>query len=333
MVERTDGIGLLLDVGLERRVTGSADLEILAPDGRWRPWEVKVARHSPSPVEIGRARITAIANGSDGVLFVVAAAGSALTSAAERDPRVGYAALRNATVSLYGQLHRATARETAPVPQGRVSFVRLGALRLFALLGGAVLSQSAIGRHLGASHVAVAKQLPALEPLVRRRGGGWSAPDSGACWDAFMTSYPGPQGLSTFWTATGTTVDQLKRIESTGWGSGDTASMFALSGDQAADFYAPWRRPTRITGYASRMPDMVSLGFAEVRQDEATVELRLPKDQTVLPMSRVRERRTGRTRFVDPVLAAWDLSRTAGGDVEAAVRHLRDQTLARQLWE
>ncbi|WP_187266219.1 hypothetical protein, partial [Escherichia coli] len=161
---------------------------------------------------------------------------------------------------------------------------------------------------------------------------GWSTGDAGACWDAFIAAYPGPQGLSTFWTATGTVADQLNRIESSGWASHDTANMLALSGDQAADFYAPWRRPTRITGYVSRMPDMTSPGFAEVRQDEATVELRMPKDRTGVPMSRVRGRRGERTRFVDPVLAAWDLNRTAGGDVEAAVRHLRDQTLAMELW-
>ena len=332
MVERTDGVELLLDVGLQRLVTGSAEVRIMAPDGRWQSWEVKAAGHSPSPAEISRARNTAIANGSDGVLFVVAAAGSALTSAAQRDARVGYAAVRNATVSLHGQLHRATAREVAPVPQGRTSFVRFGVLRLFALLEGAVLSQSAIGRQLGASHVAVAKQLSTLEPLVRRTGDGWSTGDRGACWEAFMASYPGPQGLSTFWMATGTTADQLSRIESTASASDRATSAIALSGDHAADFYAPWRRPTRLTGYVTRMPDMDSLGFAEVRQAEATVELRLPKDRTVLAMSRDRWDPRWAKRFVDPVLAAWDLRRTGGGDVEAAVQHLRDRALATELW-
>jgi len=53
--------------------------------------------------------------------------------------------------------------------------------------------------------------------------------------------------LASFWTATGEVLDQLEHLESAVEKSPNAG--LALSGDIAADFYAPWRRPSRITAY------------------------------------------------------------------------------------
>lgn len=330
VVDSTEGVELLLDVGLERRIAGPADIEIRGGDGRWTRWEVKVLRHSPSPAEMERVLDLVARNGRDGVLFVVAKAGSTLADAAQQDRRVAYTSLGEGVVSFLGELHRADEAGTRVPPRAvRPSWTRLGALRLFAL-DDAVLSQSEMARRLGVSHVAVGKQLPLLGPLVERVPRGWRATDREACWVTFLADYPGPRGLATFWTATATVADQLERVERS---VREAGGRVAFSGDAAADFYAPWRRPTRITGYLDAQPPLEQNGFAAVRAADATVELRVAKDPTILPMSRTWPTKDGHERrYVDPVLAAWDLARTPGGDVDDAVHRLRERALREPLW-
>ena len=332
VVESADGVELLLDVGLDRRVTGSAEVEISAGDGQWSRRQVLVLRHSPSPAELDRALAALKENRRDGVLFVVARAGAALVEAASQDPRVSYAALRDGVVSFLGELHNAEGERSGALPRpGRTSWARLGALRLFALAAEGPMSQSEIARRIGVSHVAVGKQLPLLEPLLERTPDGWTTADRASCWDRFTTEYPGPRGLATFWTATGEVLDQLERLERA-VGKSSSASL-ALSGDVAADFYAPWRRPSRITAYVAQQPPLEEHGFAAVRAADATVELRVARDPTILPMSRTWPTADGGgRRYADPLIAAWDLARTPGGDVAPAVEQLRDHALREPLW-
>lgn len=330
-VDSTEGVELLLDVGIERRISGAADVEIRSHDGRWTRWEVKVLRHSPSPAEMKRVLELVARNGADGVLFVVAKAGATLTDAAQQDRRVAYASLGEGVVSLLGEIHLADEDVTRIPPRAvRPSWVRFGVLRLFALLENAVLSQSEMARRLGVSHVAIGKQLPLLGPILERTPRGWRTTDRDGCWNRFLFDYPGPRGLATYWTATGTIAEQLEQVERS---VRDAGGHVALSGDTAADFYAPWRQPTRITGYLHAQPPLEEHGFASVRAADATVELRVPKDPTILPMSQTWPMMDGRERcYVDPLLAAWDMARTPGGDIADAVEHLRDRALRESLW-
>jgi hypothetical protein len=331
-VESGDGIELLLDVGLDRRVTGSAEVEIGTGDGQWSRRQVLLLRHSPSPKEIDRA-VAALRPHVDGLLFVVARAGRALDRAAGRDRRIAYAAVDDAVVCFQGELHRAGEdRPIAPTYAGRTSWARLAMLRLFALGPVEPLSQSEIARRLGVSHVAVGKQLPLPDELVERTLVGWQVVDRAACWYRFMTEYPGPRGLTTYWAATGDPAAQLGRVERVAHERGDAPR--AVSGDFAADFYAPWRRPTRAVLYVTSQPPLEQHGFAAVRSVDATVELRTPRDPTILTMSRdwpsTRDRAS--RRYTDPLIAAWDLRRSPGGDVDSAIDQLRARALREPLW-
>ncbi|MBX3195789.1 MAG: hypothetical protein R2717_01525 [Schumannella sp.] len=331
IVESAEGVELLLDAGIERRITGSADVEIRSEDGDWTRWQVKVLHHSPSPTEVERALKTLTRHGHDGVLFVVARAGTGLADAARDDTRVAFAALKDRTVSFQGRLHHAAPGVSSFVPhRGRTSWVRLGALRLFALLDNErPLTQTAIAHRLGVSHVAVGKQLPQLGDPIERTRDGWRALDRRACWDRFIADYPGPRGLATYWTSTSDVSDQLARlVEAT---RDDSTDELILSGDLAADRYAPWRRPSRITAYLTWQPALERHGFASVRADEATLELRIPKDPTISAMARRGGNRAD-LRYADPLIAAWDLARTPGGDVPDSVDHLRDRVLTDHLW-
>ncbi|GAB3868005.1 hypothetical protein GCM10027610_123950 [Dactylosporangium cerinum] len=324
MVESSDGVELLLDVGLDRRVTGSAEVEIGTGDGAWSRRQVLLLRHSPSPQAIDRA-VAALRPHVDGLLFVVARAGRALHLAAERDHRVAYAAVDDAVVHFQGEVHRAgEQRPAGPGHPGRTSWARLAMLRLFALSPAGPLSQSEMARRLGVSHVAIGKQLPLPEELVARTPAGWQVVDRAGCWDRFMSHYPGPRGLTTYWAATGDLAAQLERIEQ--------VARPAVSGDLAADLYAPWRRPGRVVAYVVDQPALEEHGFATVRSADATVELCTPRDPTVLTMSREWPSTRGPRRYADPLIAAWDLRRSPGGDVDEAVDQLRARALRESLW-
>jgi hypothetical protein len=205
-------------------------------------------------------------------------------------------------------------------------------LRLFALSPVEPLSQSEIARRIRVSHVAVAKQLPLLDELVERAPTGWHAVDREACWDRFMVDYPGPRGLTTFWAATGDLATQLGRVERVAQERG--APEPAVSGDFAADFYAPWRRPSRVVAYLTDQPPLEEHGFATVRSADATVELRTPMDPTILTTSRQWPSTRDRAPrlYTDPLISAWDLRRSPGGDVDSAVDHLRARALREPLW-
>ncbi|WP_433213200.1 hypothetical protein ACQP00_01545 [Dactylosporangium sp. CS-047395] len=321
-METADGIELLLDADLDRRVLNSAEVEITSGDRAWSRRQVMLLRHSPSPHEIDRALAT-LRPHLDGLLFVVARAGRALRQATERDERIAYAAVDDAVVGFLRETHRADRQRPAgQVHPGRTSWVRLAMLRLFALGPSAPLLQVQIAQRLGVSHVAVGKQLPLPEELVTRTATGWQVVDRAACWDRFMADYPGSRGLVTYWSATGDLTAQLERIE-------QVVHAPVVSGDFAADLYAPWRRPGRIVAYVSEQPALERHGFATVRAADATVELRTPRDPTVLAMSR---ELGSRHRYADPLIAAWDLRRSSGGDVESAVGQLRARALRERLW-
>ncbi len=194
------------------------------------------------------------------------------------------------------------------------------------------MSQSDIARRLGVSHVAVGKQLPFIEEMVERTPVGWQVVDRAACWDQFMRDYVGPRGLTTYWAATGDVATQLGRIERIAHERGDAAPI--VSGDFAADFYAPWRRPSHVVAYVTNQPPLAEYGFATVRSADATVDLCTPRDPTVLALSREWPTATDATsrRFADPLITAWDLRRTPGGDIDSAVDQLRTRALGKPLW-
>ncbi|WP_426509518.1 hypothetical protein ACPPVO_01860 [Dactylosporangium sp. McL0621] len=91
-METNDGIELLLDVGLDRRIVDSTAVDITSDGGQWSRRRAMLLRHSPSPHEIDRALATLRAQ-EDRLLFVVARAGRALQQAARagssRRPRGG----------------------------------------------------------------------------------------------------------------------------------------------------------------------------------------------------------------------------------------------------
>jgi len=205
-------------------------------------------------------------------------------------------------------------------------------LRLFALTPDGGLTQSEIARRLGLSHVAVGKQLPLLSDLLDGAAPGWRATDRARCWDRFLAEYPGPRGLTTHWAAADDVATQLDRVERVAREQG--GALPAVSGDFAADFYAPWRRPGHVVAYVTAQHPLQEHGFATVRSGEATLELRTPRDPTILAMSREwpSTRDGASRRYADPLITASDLRGSPGGDVDSAIDQLRERTPRGPLW-
>lgn len=325
-IESASGIELLRDAGFDVRVVGHGDVEI-AVDGSPRlRYEVRGVNHSPSPAELDQA-LNALGAKEAGALFVVPRAGRALRARAA-DARIAYAAIVDGIVGLHGEEHHTASSKRTPRRRlPRVSWVRFAVLRALALAPMRTWTQSELARCLRVSHVAVGKQLPSLGSLLERSADGWRAVDPQKCVDRFLSDYPGARGLATYWTATSNLSSQTQSAEQVAHEQGVT---IAFSGDIAADVYAPWRRPTRALGYVGAMPDLESHGFAQVRAADATLELRIPEDPTILPMSRAVSPSGG--LLADPLITAWDLSRTRGGDVPDAVAHLASHATEDPLW-
>jgi hypothetical protein len=102
-IDPTQGVELLLDVGLRRKIVDANSIEIAAEHGNWSSRQVMPLRHSPTPSEIKRALDKT--DQSNGLFYFVRRAGSALTEAAASDPRIAYTAIEDGTVSFLREIH------------------------------------------------------------------------------------------------------------------------------------------------------------------------------------------------------------------------------------
>jgi transcriptional regulator with XRE-family HTH domain len=333
-IDPTQGVELLLDLGLRRRIVNANTIEIASRKGKWTPQRVVPLRHSPTPSEIKRDLEKT--DPPTGLFYVVHRAGTALSDAAGSDKRIAYAAIQDGMVSFLGEIYNSSEHAVvAATPRRRIPWARYGIVRLLALSSTA-LTQVDIARRTGVSQAAVSQTMSHLDNQVARTLKGWHAIDRGALWDYFMRTYPGPGGLATYWLAIDDPASQLARVRQA---SRTPEKRNLVSGDIAADHYAPWRRPSRVVLYTSSMKSLHKAGFAEARAHEASLEIRVAADPTIAPMAGNWET-SGQhhstliinNELVDPLLAAWDMNRTPGPDVPEALHKLRNRALRMAEW-
>ncbi|MFE9653145.1 hypothetical protein [Micromonospora sp. NPDC006431] len=204
------------------------------------------------------------------------------------------------------------------VPWGTFTLVRRLAERPWA-------GQQQLAAVTGVSQPRVSQALAALaeQGLAHRTPAGWDVADIDAVFDWWLNSYPGPGGLRTLWYGLEPPVQQAEAAVSL-LTSGDSGRI-AISGDVAADRVAPWRAPRRVVVYAQSGVDLTSAGLTPTDEEDATVELIVPKDPGVWPRPTADEA-SGSVPLADPLQILWDVARAPGPDTDEAVRHLR-QTL------
>lgn len=199
------------------------------------------------------------------------------------------------------------------LPRGRVPWTRYALMRVL-LRTSRPRQQRQLADEVAASQASVSQNLSLLGALVEQSPAGWRSAAPGALIDAFLSAYPGPLGTRTYWFSTDPVITQASRLP-------DAAR---LSGDAASDALAPWRSPVRAVGYTAEPVDLARSGFSATTSDAATLELVMPEDDTVFRTAEA----WGNPGLVDPLIAAWDLSRIGGPSAADSVARLRRRILA-----
>lgn len=169
-------------------------------------------------------------------------------------------------------------------------------------------TQQQLAAEVGLTQGAVSGALAKLGDAVLTGDAGVTAADPQLLWDAFLTEYPGAQGVRTHWYSRLPFVRQCELLR----------PYVLLSADAGADAIAPWRTPVRAVAYVAEPVDMEVLGFSPATAEEATVDVVIPADRTVFATAAA-----WGLEAADPLLIAWDLRDVGGNDAEEAIAQLR----------
>lgn len=319
MVEEVDlSQAILLLRQADVRISGG-NLEALSltlPDASNREVAVHIAESPPTP-----SKIDLLLARPQRVLVVTSRPGRAVTEAARTD-RLDLITISPASVVIGGvELLGAPAPEPVAAHHGRAAWGRWAIMRTLALAT-EPLTQKELADAAGISQPAVNKNLKNLLAYVHRGPHGWSAPDRNALLSWWLVSYPGPRGASTYWYSLKSAVQQA-----------EDAAKFAeqmgakplISGDAAADLYAPWRLPDTVRLYLREVVDFTDAGFTPASPDEATLIVTIPEDPTLWPTAHLSHREG--LALADPLVTLRDVAAGGAADSQDAAEHLREAIL------
>lgn len=269
---------------------------------------------SPPPA----AKLRSLLDRPERILVVSPRNGRAVDEAA-RDNRMDLIALNPASVVIGGrqwldQDENVTSERTQS--HGRAPWGRWAMERAL-VLSPAPMQQQHLADSAAISQPAVAKHLKNLTRWVHRVHGGWEVQDKRALLLQWLEDYPGPRGASTYWYSLDPPVDQARKAASF------AAFMGAeplVSGDMAADVYAPWRLPDHVHMYVRQAVDLTDAGFTPAHRDEATLTLTIPQDPTLWATAGGSEH-PGDLPLADPLVVLQDLKRGDAVDSPEAVAH------------
>ncbi|MRH89331.1 hypothetical protein GFY24_18065 [Nocardia sp. SYP-A9097] len=203
---------------------------------------------------------------------------------------------------------------------GRPAWSRSAVLRVLALTA-RPLQQSDLAAAISVSQQTVSLALKKLSSTVTRDEHGWIALDGAL--ESWMREYPGPGGTVGYWyglddpaTQANTALRLLDELE----------LKAVVSGDLAADSYAPWQLPATVRMYLPEIIDFTVAGFSPAEPGDATMTTVVPEDPTVaLVAAALGARSAGGHLLADAAITLWDLLNTSTAPTagEAADR-LRD---------
>ncbi|MCB8914036.1 hypothetical protein KUG88_28460 [Rhodococcus rhodochrous] len=151
---------------------------------------------------------------------------------------------------------------------------------------------------------------------MRRTEHGWLAASPKELLEEYLTDYPGPGGVVTYWYGLDPVIEQTTAAVE--FCARQEISVL-VGGDAAADVYAPWRLPTRALLYTDRFVDLSAAGFSPATEAEYTLVVQVPADPTLWRTAVISES----ALLADPLITAGDVLRTGGPDAtEAADRVL-----------
>lgn len=312
---QSDAATLLRRAGI-RLSSGSLDAwDLVLPDGRELPTRVRVSQRPPTPTIL--TRVLTEADPFRRLLVVTPRATAHLRDLAT-DGEVDVIAVDEDLLVLAGVRYDVTdAASAAAAPiravRGRKPWVRWALARAL-LLSDTAQTQHRLAEMLGVSQQAVSLALKQLQ-AVRRTEHGWLAASPEALLAEYLAGYPGPGGAVTYWYGLDPMIAQATATVDFCTQQGISV---LVSGDAAADVYAPWRLPTRALLYTDRFIDLSAAGFSPATETEHTLALQVPADPTLWRTAEISEP----ALLADPLITAGDVLRTGGPDAGEAADHV-----------
>jgi hypothetical protein len=307
----------LIELGVEVEVTG--DHVIIGVPGHRTVLRIVQAGRSPRPSEIRRSEnpclMVAVHLTAGARQRLEALESSWITADGDFSIDVGGTRLRSAELEDAGdaRVHRPVS--TAPRP-GRHAYGTAAVMRAL-LLARQPIKQSRIAEFAGITQPRVSQILAELHKLelVARVTEGWQPDDHHRLLDHWMrTAPPTGEGTATSWTSA-----QADPWEATLQALPLLADV-RVSGDTAADLYAPWRRPARSVVYTNTTIDLHPTGLVTAeRPDETVLRVVTPADPTLLAEPAVwRSFRDVDVPLADPLIVWQDVASGPGADAQDA---------------
>lgn len=312
---------LLLREADVRITGGNLDaLSLTLPDSRVREVKVQLASTPPTP-----SKLRAILERETQTLIVMFRPTERLTETALQD-KIDLVTIAPVSV-IIGGVQRLEPRhkpEPAEKTRGRAPWGRWALLRALALADGPQTQQE-LASAAGISQPAVNKHLKTLESFVDRDQRGWHAHDVDAIVTWLLDNYPGPRGVTSYWYGLESTAEQAK-----------TAAEYAtelgasplVSGDAAADYYAPWRLPDSAIVYLLEAVDFTDAGFAPASPEEATLITTVPEDFTLWATASL-VHHSEVIPLADPLITLRDVMAGDAVDIQEAADQLRKVIVAK----
>lgn len=305
------------------RISGGdfADLSLTLPNEKTIVVQVKFYRVPPGP-----SAILNLLTRQDAAFLIVTARPTEFLAEAARVGTLNLVTLDPPSVYIGGQnllpQDQGLTPNKAAVHQGKPAWGRYALIRSL-LMAREPLVQKELAERSGTSQPAVVKNLKYLANFVERTPGGWSPSDHIQLMSLLLQEYPGPRGAATHWYSLDPLPDQVR--EATKFAQ-EMGAEPLVSGDAAADIYAPWRLPDTATLYVRQMVDFSDAGFSPASKDDASLISVIPEDHTLWRTAPHMEHQG--LPLVDPLVVLWELSLSDAPDGPEAADHLKKAILS-----
>lgn len=221
---------------------------------------------------------------------------------------------------------------TAALEPGPPRWGRLAVVRVLVLLG--THTQKQVAALVGLSQPRISQIYRALARDGLVSANGRQVLDWNGLVDHWLTSYPGPGGVTTYWFGLAPVGEQAHAVVQYLKRDGQGAEQVLVSGDAAADLLTPWGRPATAVVYARAGADLRDLRLTPCPAAEATVSLTVPQDPGVwLIPPPWRPWSAAAQPLADPLQILHDLGRSRAVDADQTVERLRAEFRVRaQQW-
>ncbi|MEV6769838.1 hypothetical protein AB0N05_14540 [Nocardia sp. NPDC051030] len=204
-----------------------------------------------------------------------------------------------------GQVLLQAGKHAHPFADRRPAWGRRAVQRVLALTS-RPLQQFELATTVGVSQQAVSLALHRLSTHVDRTARGWVATEGEL--DRWVRDYPGAGGTVSYWYG----LDDPATQAATALQLLDELGLVAVvSGDLAADQYAPWQLPSTVRMYLSEIVDFTVVGFSPAEPDDATMTVVVPEDPTVARVADALGVHYNNHQLADAAITLWDLLNTS----------------------